>query len=103
MVFNRKVYDTVKNDVRTYLENVSTGKETKESILFYGKARTGKTYLIHELKDEFEDCGYTEFRDMMPWTPRNMTRNRWKKSFVVATTDPTYENDPRFKVFKFTE
>jgi DNA replication protein DnaC len=103
MKFNREVYESVKADVRSYLENVQDGKEQQRSILFYGDAGMGKTYLMKELEEEFSETGYEKFRTVMPWTPQNMTRNRWSNDFVVATTDKTYKSDPRFKVFAFSE
>ena len=58
---------------------------------------------MKELEDEFSETGYEKFRTAMPWTPQNMTRNRWSNDFVVATTDKTHKSDPRFKVFAFSD
>ena len=101
MPFDRKVYDEMKAEVRAYLDGLRSLEE-KRSILLFGRGGEGRTYLMDELKEEFSDMGYSQFRKMMPQEHGRVTRQQWNNNFVVATTEEQYQNDPRFKVFDFT-
>ena len=110
--FNPETYQRIRSEVRDYLSSPSS---QQKPVVFYGNGGEGKSNLLKEMKNDFEQAGYN-VDSPMPESERRqlrhkllyksdhpVTRGQCRVKQVMLSDSNSYMDDHSVKVFDFTQ